>query len=111
MSAPLGWDRRDDPGLRGAAARWWGRRRTRRVAAALDEAKQAAEERAAGERARPGGTDDGGTPNGIRTRATAVKGRGPGPLDDGGPTARRTDPSSDGSSLGEDDAPAVRGQA
>ena len=24
------------------------------------------------------------TPNGIRTRATAVKGRGPGPLDDGG---------------------------
>ena len=25
------------------------------------------------------------TPNGIRTRATAVKGRGPGPLDDGGP--------------------------
>ena len=28
------------------------------------------------------------TPNGIRTRATAVKGRGPGPLDDGGRTAR-----------------------
>ena len=25
------------------------------------------------------------TPNGIRTRATAVKGRGPGPLDDGDP--------------------------
>ena len=24
-------------------------------------------------------------PNGIRTRATAVKGRGPGPLDDGDP--------------------------
>ena len=28
---------------------------------------------------------DARTPNGIRTRATAVKGRGPGPLDDGGP--------------------------
>ena len=28
-----------------------------------------------------------GTPNGIRTRATAVKGRGPGPLDDGGQNA------------------------
>ena len=26
-------------------------------------------------------------PNGIRTRATAVKGRGPGPLDDGDPTS------------------------
>src|SRR4051812_34202276 len=29
------------------------------------------------------------TPNGIRTRATAVKGRGPGPLDDGGRTGRQ----------------------
>jgi len=29
-----------------------------------------------------------GTPNGIRTRATAVKGRRPRPLDDGGPTDR-----------------------
>ena len=28
------------------------------------------------------------TPNGIRTRATAVKGRGPGPLDDGGRDGR-----------------------
>ena len=40
-------------------------------------------------------------PNGIRTRATAVKGRGPGPLDDGDrafdrsltPASRRSDPS------------------
>ena len=31
----------------------------------------------------------GSTPNGIRTRATAVKGRGPGPLDDGGSTRVR----------------------
>src|SRR5829696_5448201 len=30
----------------------------------------------------------GRTPNRIRTGATAVKGRGPGPLDDGGPLAR-----------------------
>ena len=42
-------------------------------------------DRARGEEAGPG---DGSTPNGIRTRATAVKGRGPGPLDDGGRTAR-----------------------
>ncbi len=30
------------------------------------------------------------TPNGIRTRVTAVKGRGPRPLDDGSPTGWRT---------------------
>ena len=33
------------------------------------------------------------TPNGIRTRAAALKGRCPRPLDDGGGTAQRTLPS------------------
>jgi integrase len=43
------------------------------------------------------------TPNGIRTRATAVKGRGPGPLDDGGNSLGVTvgpGPSEDRASIG-----------
>lgn len=36
MPAPLGYSRRNDPGLRGWLARWWYRRRVKRVRKALD---------------------------------------------------------------------------
>ena len=43
MSQPYGYARTADAGAAGAVARWWLRRRTHRVAAALDEARRAAE--------------------------------------------------------------------
>ena len=55
-----------------------------------------------------------GTPNGIRTRATAVKGRGPRPLDDGGncPSSGRRArlPSGDRTTIGVASAPHKIGQ-
>ncbi|GAB3661540.1 hypothetical protein GCM10027596_21700 [Nocardioides korecus] len=79
-SQPYGYERRDDPGLAGVVARWWLRRRTDRVAAALDEAKQAAEAHgaekraAADRRARRGWGGDrrrSGTPVAPRQRSDA----------------------------------------
>ena len=80
MSTPCGYERRGDPGLFGAVARWWLRRRTRRVAAALDEVKQASAARgeartaAAERRSRRGwGEDDrrSAGPGGPRPRDVA----------------------------------------
>ena len=36
VSAPLGWNRRHEPGIVGALARWHGARRVRRTHAALE---------------------------------------------------------------------------
>ena len=64
MTTPYGYERRDDPGASGALARWWLRRRTDRVAAALLEVKQTAEaagrarQAAAERRSRRGWGDD-----------------------------------------------------
>ena len=41
--APLGYEHRDDNSPRGWLARWWLRRRTNKVAAALDRIKKSDE--------------------------------------------------------------------